>query len=164
MQKCPCSNLILTLILIVITVSGSFAQQTNIKVNGKDILNTISFISSDEFMGRRPITPEFAKAQDWVVKNFMQWGLEPAGEDSTYFQAVPIMRDYAFTYGMPELKIDGRDYFTYQDDFTMEVCSTPGFNKKTDLVFAGYGISAPDKGLDEYSDVDVKGKLVFVLQ
>jgi hypothetical protein len=164
MQRKRMTGRILIGVLILITVSGLFAQQTNIQVNGKDILNTITYIASDEFMGRRPITPEFAKAQDWVVKNYEKWGLQPAGENNSFFQDVPVMRDYSYTYGIPELVIDERAYYTYQDDFTMDVCSTPGFKKKTEIIFTGYGISAPDKGLDEYAGVDVNGKLVFVLQ
>jgi hypothetical protein len=161
-------NKAITTLLILLSLSlliyPLYAQKTDIQVNGQRIFNTISYMSSDQFLGRKPNTPEFYKLQDWVVKQYKSWGLEPAGENGTFFQSVPISREYAFSYGMPSLVINGRKFFSRYGDFRIDTKSTTDKKIKGNIVFAGYGISAPDSGLDEYAGVDVKGKIVLVLK
>ncbi|KAA3620076.1 MAG: hypothetical protein DWQ05_04935 [Calditrichaeota bacterium] len=139
------------------------AQKVNVKVDGQKIKNTIAHISTNDQMGRKPNTPEFMKLQDWLVEQYEEWGMEPAGENGTFFQAVPIKRNYSVNYGTPKLVINGREFFSRYRDFTVDSRSTPGLKLQQKIVFAGYGIAAPDKGLDEYNGIDVSGKLVFVL-
>ncbi len=140
------------------------AQKTKVKVDGQKIFNTVSYMASDQFLGRKPNTPEFDRIQDWVVAQYKEWGLEPAGENGAYFQSVPIARSYAVTYGTPALVINGRAFFTRFEDFDIDSRSTAGTTISGPIVFAGCGISAPDKGLDEYAGLDVTGKLVLVFK
>lgn len=161
-------RLTLTCLLILSTLLlhafPLFSQKLEIKIDGKRILNTISVMAADEQMGRKPNTPEFFKLQDWVVSQYKAWGMEPAGENGTFYQSVPITHEYAVTYGTPKMVINNREFFVYQEDFTLDTRSTTGKKFKSKIVFAGYGISAPEKGLDEYANLDVKGKFVFVLK
>lgn len=152
------------LFLLIGLYSQALAQKVEARADGHRIKQAIEFMSNDAAMGRKPNTPEFDKKLDWAANQFAQWGLEPGGENGTYFQAVPIARDYAVTYGTPSLKIEGREFFTRYEDFQVDVRSTPGVKVKGSLVFVGHGISAPDKGLDEYAGVDVRGKWVLVLK
>ena len=155
---------LLTIVLIVVLVAPQLsAQKTDVKVNGRDIWNLINYMAADEFLGRRPNTPEMFECQEWAKGLFEEWGLEPGGENGTFFQAVPI-RSHTFTRGTPKMVINGREFFVKFNDFSIDTRSTTGKNVKGNLVFVGYGISAPDKGLDEYSNVDVKGKIVFILK
>ena len=157
------NSLMIVLVVLLLAGSISFAQKVDFQVDGKRILNTVSYLSSDQFMGRRTNTEEFRKLQDWIVAQFKSWGLEPAGENGTFFQSVPITRDYVVTYGMPKLVINGREFFTRYDDFNLDQRSTPDTRIKAEVMFAGYGISSPAKGLDEYAGLDVRGKIVLVL-
>lgn len=140
------------------------AQRVDVPVDGQRIFKTVEYMAADRYLGRKPNTPEFFELQDWVVKQYEAWGLEPAGENGTFFQAVPIAREYAVTYGMPKLIINGREFFARFGDFTIDTRSTSGKTIKGGIVFAGYGISAPDKGLDEYAGLDVDGKIVLILK
>ncbi len=157
---------VLSLLLIVqfLLVHPIFAQKVDIRVDGNRIFDRIAYMASDQFLGRKPNTPEFYKLQDWVINQYEPWGLEPAGENGTYFQSVPINREYAFSYGTPRLIINGREFFSRYGDFEIDTKSTTGKKFKGNIVFAGYGICAPDSGLDEYTSIDVKGKIVLVLK
>ncbi len=157
----------LTLVLIIIGLMlplQTSGQKVDVKVDGQKVFETVSYFSSDQFLGRKPNTPEFYKLQDWIVEQYEEWDLEPAGDDGSYFQSVPIGRKYAVNYGTPKMTINGREFFPRYDDFKIDVRSVTDVTISSKVVFAGYGISAPDKGLDEYQDVDVDGKIVFVLK
>lgn len=141
----------------------AIAQKLDITVDGHHIVQTIAYMSSESFLGRKPGTPEFHRLQDWVTQQYAQWGLEPGGDKGAFFQTVPISQNYAVTYGTPQLIIDGREFFARYEDFAIDPRSTAGRIVEKKVVFAGYGISAPDKGLDEYAGIDVRGKIVLVL-
>ncbi len=147
-----------------LNIATLYAQKTDIKVDGQKIFNTISYLASDQFMGRRTNTPELSRLQDWIVEEYQEWGLEPAGENGMYFQTVPIPRNYANTYGIPKMTIGGREFYARYDDFEIDIRSTSDLTVSEDLCFVGYGISAPGKGFDEYAGIDVRDKIVFVLK
>ncbi len=150
--------------MILLLMTQVFAQKTAIQVDGQQIKDLIATMSTDAQMGRKPLTPEFAKLQVWAADKFKAWGLEPAGDNGTYFGAVPITGrrgTYAFTYGTPTMKVNGREFFTKYRDFSIDHRSVTHKVVKGGIVFVGYGISAPSKGLDEYAGVDVSGKFVF---
>jgi hypothetical protein len=155
--------LFLVILCLIIPLQSS-AQKVDAKIDGQKAFETISYFSSDQFLGRKPNTPEFYKLQDWIVEKYKEWGLEPAGDDGSFFQSVPIGRKYAVNYGMPKMLINGREFYPRYDDFKIDVRSTTNVTIEEEVVFAGYGISAPDKGLDEYEGIDVDGKIVFVLK
>jgi len=81
-----------------------------LKVDGKRIKEYIEWMARDEMEGRKTLTQGYRKAADWVADNFRKWGLEPAGEDGTYFQDVPIKRKFTYRTGNPELKIGSQVY------------------------------------------------------
>ncbi|MBN2415015.1 M20/M25/M40 family metallo-hydrolase [bacterium] len=158
-----------TAALLAVLVLPLAAQTTNIRVDGQRIYDLIDHMAADRYLGRKPLTPEFRELQDWAAKNFETWGLEPAGENGTYFQSVPVegrgrSMNFTMVSGIPELKIGGREFFQRYGDFSIDQRSVTGKKMKGEIVFAGYGISAPGKGLDEYAGIDVKGKFVFVLK
>ncbi|MGE5362058.1 MAG: M28 family peptidase [Bacteroidales bacterium] len=137
---------------------------TSIKVDGKTIKSYIEWMAAPEREGRRTLTPGYEKSVAWAEAKFKEWGVKPAGEKGTYLQDVPIMGSYVATTGTPELVVDGRSFLLKDADFVLDNRSTPGATATGDVVFVGYGISAPDKGLDEYAGVDVKGKIVLAFK
>jgi len=153
--------------LILILVSQGLSQNTEIRVDGQDIADLITTMSGDEHLGRKPLTPEFFKLHEWAADKFKTWGLEPAGDGGTYFQAVPITGrrgTYAFSTGTPQMIINGREFFAKLGDFSLDYRSTTNKKISGGIVFAGFGISSPDKGLDEYEGIEAQGKFVFVLK
>jgi hypothetical protein len=140
-----------------------FAQSTSIKVDGNIIKSYIATMSDAAHQGRRSLTPGYEMTAEWAAGLFKQWGLKPAGQDGTYFQKVPILSGqstFAYRLGIPEMVIGGRTYYIRDNDFSIDASSPAAAKVTGDLVFVGYGISAPAKGLDEYP-ADVKGKIVL---
>ncbi len=158
---------IVVVLAIAMSVTGlaqkgkSAAGPTSIRVDGNIIKSYIAWMAAPEREGRRTLTPGYEKSVEWAVAKFKEWGVRPAGENGTYLQNVPMSGTYVATTGTPELTVDGRTFFLRDGDFAIDTRSTPGATASGDVVFVGYGISAPAKGLDEYAGVDVKGKIVL---
>jgi len=150
-------------LLIALSV---FAQSTSIKVDGNVIKGYIAYMTDAKNLGRKSLTPGYEKTAEWAAGLFKQWGLKPAGDDGTYLQNVPITgarSAFRWILGVPELTIDGRNFYLRDNDFTVDPNSTAPAKLTGEIVFVGYGISAPAKGLDEY-DLDVKGKIVLAIK
>jgi hypothetical protein len=144
-----------------------FAQSTPIRVDGNVIKGYIAILADASHQGRKTLSHGHEMSVQWAADLFKKWGVQPAGENGTYIQGVPIPganQAFAERLGVPELTIGGRSFLIRDNDFSVDASSTALPKPVTgDLVFVGYGISAPDKGLDEYN-VDVKGKIVLAFK
>jgi len=138
-------------------------EKANLSVDGSHAKEFIRFLASDDLEGRRSGTEGYRKAADWAASQFQEWGLLPAGEEGGYFQSVP-MREFDWLTGVPRLSIASRVFLLDDDDFSVNPVSTAATSVDAEVVFVGYGISAPSKGLDEYAGVDVNGKVVLAFK
>ena len=140
-------------------------QQAVDSITASILHKHIAILASDEFGGRAPFSEGEKKTLDYLANEFRRMGLEPGNGDS-YQQAVPL---YSTTItSSPVLLIkdgSGPQRFSAPEQFvvrnprvTAEVNLT-----NIEIVFAGYGISAPEYGWNDYENLDVKGKLVIVL-
>ncbi len=155
---------VLAILSLLILTSGALAQgNTSLRVDGERIKSYIEYLSTDEMEGRQSMTPGYQKAAEWVAAQFEAWGLEPAGDHGTYFQKVPLGRSLTWYNGVPEAAINGKALSLVEGDFSVLPASTVSTQVDAEIVFLGYGISAPGKGLDEYAGVNVQGKLALVL-
>ncbi len=130
-------NMLILILLLGSLSLSALAQKTDIKVDGQRIKNTIAYMASDEAMGRKPITPEFFEVQEWAVQQYKAWGLEPAGDNGSFYQSVPIERGFAVTYGTPKLIINGREFFAHFGDFSIDTQSKTNKKIKGNIVFVG---------------------------
>ena len=131
----------------------------------------IYFLASDEMAGRDSLSPEGRIAAQYIAGFFHRLGLEPAGDQDTYFQTFPMVEahlDRPKTYLRARISTqDGhlvdRDY-AFGPDFTLtRFQGAVDVHVSAPLVFAGYGISAPEYDYDDFAGVDVAGKVVMVL-
>ena len=121
----------------------------------------VEFLASDELKGRGNGTPELQRASEYIASQFKTFGLKPAGDNGTYFQNFEITT--GTSYGRRNaLTIDTRK-LALDADFEPLSISLPA-QIDGPMVFAGYGITAPDLQWDDYSGLDVKGKIVVVLR
>jgi hypothetical protein len=134
------------------------------KVDGERIKGYIEWMADDKLEGRKTLTQGYQQAAEWAAAKFKHWGLEPAGESGTYYQDVPIERTFVHRAGTPELKIGNQEFLVEESDFSVYEASTAATTVNAEVVFVGYGISAQDKGLDEYSDVNAVGKICLILK
>lgn len=166
---------VLVAALLVVALAGGVNAQkkavsasTPIKVDGTVIKGYIEYMASDDKEGRQSMTPGYEKVAEWAAGKFKEWGLKPAGDAGSFLQKVPVSgrgsSGASWRTGIPSLSVGGREFFIKDSDFTVDGSSTPGQAVSGEIVFVGYGISAPAKGLDEYAGVDVKGKVVLAFK
>lgn len=125
----------------------------------------IEKLASDEFEGRKPFTDGETKTINYLREQFIIAGLEPGNGDS-YLQEVPMVRistqaANTMQVGSPKgnFKLEGFDDYVIWTDKTDSAISL----NNAELVFAGYGVVAPEYNWNDYEGLDVKGKVVLVL-
>jgi hypothetical protein len=166
-MKSLASVLLVVVVASFVAPAAASAQAIAARVDGAAAHRYVATLASPEFQGRRLFTPGFDKAADWASARFGEWKLQPAGDSGTFFQEVRVAgpdAEFVWATGMPALAIGGRAFSFKEGDFVVDNASTPATDVTAEAVFAGYGISAPDRGLDEYAGLDVAGKVVFVLR
>ena len=123
----------------------------------------IRYLASDRLLGRGTGTSGYDSAAHYVAKQFAALGLDSAGT-SGYFQPVPLLHARPVEGGIVLAGRSGRRSLAPFRDYV----PFPGFAARraevtAPLVFAGFGVSAPDHGYDDYRAVDPKGKIVVLL-
>lgn len=125
----------------------------------------IKVLASDEFQGRRPFTAGEEKATSYLASEFKKLGLQPSPNGS-YFQAVPLVEITGTPDSTATVAGNGKSLtLKYRTDymFLTEREQPTVTIKDSPLVFAGYGVTAPEYKWDDYAGLDVKGKTVVVL-
>jgi hypothetical protein len=127
-------------------------------------LGHIKYLASPELKGRGTGTPGLEKAADYVAKQFHEIGLEPAG-GAGYFQRFPVTTNARLGHGnrLEETESGHRKTLKLDQDFRPFNFSESG-TLSGGVVFAGYGITAPEYHYDDYEGIDVKDKIVLVLR
>ena len=120
-------SICLAFLLSLILTPNVLAQgNTHLRVDGERIKEYIRYLSTDEMMGRQSMTPGYQAAAEWVAAQYEAWGLEPAGDDGTFFQQVPISRGLTWYEGVPTLAINGDPLSLVEGDFSIHASSTAG--------------------------------------
>jgi Zn-dependent M28 family amino/carboxypeptidase len=128
------------------------------------LLAHIKVLASDEFEGRAPGSKGEELTVKYITDQFKKIGLKPGNPDGTYTQEVPL----AGIKSEPEMSFVTRDKtmdLKFPDDFVASSARLQPEIKidKSDLIFVGYGVVAPEYGWDDYKNVDVKGKTLLML-
>ena len=122
-------------------------------------------LASDEFLGRGPGHAGGDRAAEFISEQFRAAGLEPV--DGSYFQTVPMIGTTSdpSTVRLSFQGPSGSVRPTYLDDFVFNAGDPAGapVNVSAEVVFVGYGISAPENDWDDFGDVDVEGKVLLIL-
>ncbi len=124
-------------------------------------LEQVKYLASDEMKGRGDGSPELDKAADYIASQFRLWGLRPMGDNNSYFQRFEITTG-AQTGPKTELEVNGTNLKINQDFVPIPFSNTAEFEGP--LIFAGYGITAPELHYDDYQGIDANGKIVLVLR
>jgi Zn-dependent M28 family amino/carboxypeptidase len=128
------------------------------------LLAHIKVLASDEFEGRAPGSKGEDLSVKYITDQFKKIGLKPWNPDGTYTQEVPlagIKSEPQMSFVIGDKTMD----LKYPDDFVASSARLQPEIKveKSDLVFVGYGVVAPEYGWDDYKNVDVKGKTILML-
>ncbi len=145
-------------------------EGTSAAISADDLAQRIAALADDAFEGRGPAAEKGEQAADWIAAEMDRVGLQPAGEDGTWFQTV----------GMVEQTLDenassltfsggasGEDFPTVLKEdavlWTKKQDRDQAEWTDSELVFVGYGVVAPEYGWNDYEGLDVEGKTVVML-
>ena len=134
-------------------------------VDAQAILAHTRVLSSDEYEGRGPGTKGEELTVNYLVDQFKMLGLTPGNADGTYLQKVPLVGITPAAAPLVVEKGGRRLTLKWKDDvvaWTKHVADSASINR-SELVFVGYGIVAPEFNWDDYKGVDVKGKTLVML-
>jgi hypothetical protein len=135
------------------------------------LLAHIRFLSSDEMKGRDNGSPELERAADYIAAQFKEAGLQPAGDDGSWFQSFELQ--VGLTVGKDNRLIIERQgrriSLTLGDSYyplAAPISDNAGAPSITlndvPVVFAGYGLAVPTLGYDDYAGVDVANKVALI--
>jgi Peptidase family M28 len=160
---------------LLLMVSSVFGQDSSSDFPPDELLQRITaaglrshmaFLADDLLEGRNTGTRGYQLAANYVRAQFEEMGLKPAGVNGSYFQNVhfrkiELSRDkssFSITHNGSARKL------TIEKDYVM--AGNPVSADSTaegNVVFVGYGVSAPEFNYDDYAGIDVHGKIVAVL-
>ena len=129
------------------------------------IATDVRTLAADDMEGREAGTRGYDKAAGYVAGRMRELGLQPAGDDGTFFQAVPLLRALREAEGAQlDIVHAGK---TVRLRFREQFLPAPNYNATTaevaaPAVFVGYGVHAPELGHDDFAGVDLAGKIVVL--
>lgn len=136
-------------------------------ISSHDLLDYVKVMCDDKYQGRLTGTKEYQECAGWLAGELAGWGIEPAGDDTGWFQwyRIPytlIFPDCGLALHIPQKK--GGDILKHYQYITEYMPgSTSGNGEVTgEVVYAGYGITAPELDYDDYKGIDVKGKIILI--
>lgn len=149
---------------------GAWAQQTTVPdriapgfktIQESALRADLAFLASDALEGRLALQPGDDAAAEWVASEFQKAGLKGAAKDGSYLQPVPLIA-YRADRGQSYIELRrGSETKSWKfpdayGDFPHDV------DVAAPVVFAGFGITAPELNYDDYQGLNVKGKIVLI--
>jgi hypothetical protein len=159
-----CAWLLVAALLLAQLTGPSPAKEAEPQFTSAEFLEPIKYLASDKLKGRGDGTKELDEAAQYIAKRFKRFGLKPAGDSGTYLQWFKITvgaqlgpnNSVTYQSGAARTTLTAQDFvpFSFSEAVTVQA----------PLLFAGYGITAPEFNYDDYKGVDAKGKIVLVLR
>jgi Zn-dependent M28 family amino/carboxypeptidase len=145
---------------------NEFQQDDGLKfIELTDFQRHLKTLSSDSFLGRKPFTEGEQKTITYLEAEFKKLGLEP-GNGESFLQDVPMVEISAHPDSVMNVKGAKQNFKLHGfHDYTLNTQRTDSVItwKDEELVFAGFGIVAPEYNWNDYAGLDVKNKIVMVL-
>lgn len=141
------------------------ATATAAAFNRDSMMQNIKILASDSFEGRKPFSPGETKTVAFLEHAFKQLGLEP-GNGSSYVQDVPMVEITPYADAVMKVQSPKGSFdLKKTEDFVVSTERTDSVISfdNDELVFAGYGVVAPEYNWNDYAGIDVKGKVVLVM-
>jgi Zn-dependent M28 family amino/carboxypeptidase len=163
------SRLFLFLVIIFALQSCNHSTQekksTSVIFNRDSLAQHIIVLASDSFQGRRPFTVGEARTLGYLENQFRSIGLEP-GNGISYLQEVPMVEITPHPDSIMKVEsAKGSFVLHLTKDYVISTESTDSVISlnKDELIFAGYGVIAPEYNWNDYAGINVKGKVVLVM-
>ena len=148
---------------LLFAVALSLRAACAVEIDPGQYLEHIRFLASEEMKGRGTGTPELERAADYLAAQFRGFGLGP-GNGQSYFQSFPVTTHAQLGKDNQLVWRNGRrQALKFNSDFRPLNFSESG-TVSGKVVFAGYGITAPEYDYDDYAGIDVRNKIVLLLR
>ncbi len=141
-------------------------QRAALKINDESLRSHIRFLADDLLEGRGPGSRGDALAQKYIAAKFESLGLKPASPTGGFLQPFPLIGintddppTITFRHADKSLVLKRDDEFVMTSGKTSKEA---GF-ENAEVVFVGYGMVAPEYDWDDFKDVDVKGKVLLIM-
>lgn len=131
----------------------------------EDLEAYLAEISSDHYLGRKPFTEGEERTVDYLVKELKRIGVQP-GNKGSYIQEVPMVEItgtpdpemiFKSTKGNFDLEL-GEEFVSFTERIQEDIDV-----KNSEVIFCGFGVTAPEYGWNDFAGMDVKGKTIIVL-
>ncbi len=135
-------------------------------VSADRIRADVRFLSSDLLEGRGTGQRGGDLAAEYIATQFALAGLKPMGDNGTYIQKVPMVgvaTQPGSTLEIGAANGEKMDLRLLQDAVLMDESQNPISDLDANVIFVGYGITAPEYNWDDYAGVNVKGKILLML-
>jgi hypothetical protein len=135
-------------------------------VSSQTLYDYVRELVSEKYGGRLTGTPEYFACAQWVASLLEKWEVRPAGDQGTYYQSFPNPYTLVYPGGETVLRLpvkagEIKKAYRYEDDFIPGGTSGDG-EVTAEVVYVGYGVTAPELGYDDYAGVEVRGKIVLL--
>jgi len=152
-------------LFLTASIFSATQQSSRTQFSAEEFIEQIKYLASDQLQGRGDGTPQLDEAANYLAKHFRKFGLKPAGDNGTFLQHFTLVvgakigehNSVTFKSGAHEESLNLQENFVPISFSSNSTIDAP-------LVFAGYGITAPEYHYDDYQGIDAKGHIVIVLR
>ncbi len=135
-------------------------------ISSHDLNQWVIDLTSEKFGGRLTGSPTYNLAADYLADFFKTNGIVPKGDNNTYFQKfknpyTEVFEGCSLTLKIPVKNGELTKEYKYATEFVPGATSSFG-TVTAEVIYAGYGVTAPELGYDDYKGVDVKGKIILI--
>jgi len=152
-------------IMICAVLGTGLAQAAPATIDTERLSSIVRELASDEYEGRAPGTPGGRKTVEYLVEQFSALGLEPGGADGRWTHDVPMIHTLFEEPRKLQFVVDGEPQALQQkidiEASTVRAVDTIAIDAP--VVFVGFGAHAPERGWDDYGDIDLEGKVALYL-
>lgn len=153
--------------IVLVLLLASSAVAANKLESTARVGEDIRYLASDELEGRGPGTDGLQKAADYIRDEFQRHGLTSGSRDGSFMQPFEIVIDTKVVEPKTKLVLRGPEGQELKLELGADYqpLATGGAGSaKADVVFAGYGITAPKIEYDDYQNADIEGKVVLIIR
>jgi Zn-dependent M28 family amino/carboxypeptidase len=159
-----CSVAICLLAIVALPFTAA-KDRAAVAMDAQRIREHVKYLSSDAQEGRGMGQKGSDLAADYIGQQLKSYGLQPAGDDGTYFQKVPMVGVKNLAQTTFEIQREGSEGLSLKnlDDFvTNNESQTEVADFDAPIVFVGFGIKAPEYDWDDYKNYDLHGKVALL--
>jgi hypothetical protein len=157
----------LAILLLLFLCFGCKTQQQKAveSIKAEELKVHLDVIAADEFRGRNTPSQELKIASRYVAALAESYGLKALMPDASFFQEIPLKVD-AIDQAQTRMRLilGSRIHnFSFPDDFGISGRSLQDMKMAGGVLFVGFGFSSPESGWDDLEGLDLKGKIVVML-